>query len=208
MESLLISRINKLRSLAFLLILLFSFESQAQVAGISTSTPFEHRLNKLVEPNQQSNTANKPIKKSTKKISRKTKKSKKKSSKSAKKNTKKAKKSKKKASAKKASAKKASAKKANSSKKPSATNKNGNPPSALNIDPLRDLGIDKGYVCFRVKAYTNTEVSIFSKAACKYIKNSKKFRLTWVPSSNSVIGYRVYFGTSAKITNNFIADVI
>ena len=111
--------------------------------------------------------------------------------------------------AKKAAAKKAAAKKTNSSKKSSTANKNGNaPPSTVNIDPLRDLGLNKGYVYFRVKAYSNIEISDFSKAICTYIKNSKKFNLAWASSSNSVIGYHIYFGTSAKITNNFIADVM
>ena len=106
-------------------------------------------------------------------------------------------------------AKKAAAKKTNSSKKSSTANKNGNaPPSTVNIDPLRDLGLNKGYVYFRVKAYSNIEISDFSKAICTYIKNSKKFNLAWASSSNSVIGYHIYFGTSAKITNNFIADVM
>ena len=111
--------------------------------------------------------------------------------------------------AKKAASKKSAAKKTNSSKKSSTANKNGNaPPSTVNIDPLLDLGLNKGYVCFRVKAYSNIEVSKFSKAVCAYIKNPKKFNLAWAPSSNSVIGYHVYFGTSAKKTNNFISDVM
>jgi len=86
-------------------------------------------------------------------------------------------------------------------------NKNGAPASTLSINPILDLGIDKGYVCFRVKAYSIREISDFSKAVCTYIKNSNQIKLTWIPSSNSVIGYHVYFGTSAK-TTNFITDVM
>ena len=184
----LISRFKIFSNLAFILILLFSFDTQAQVAGIATSNPFEQRLNKIVEPNQQSNTANNPSKKSAKKNTKKVKKSKKKSSKSAKKNTKKVKKSKKKSS--------------------KSAKKNDSPPTFVYIDPIRDLGINKGYVCFRIKAYSNIEVSDFSRAVCTYIKNSKRVKLAWTPRSNSVIGYQVYFGTSAKITKNFITDVM
>ena len=116
----------------------------------------------------------------------------------------------KKVAAKKAAAKKVAAKKvaAKTNKTASKANKNGNPPSSANIDPLRDLGIDKGYVCFRVKAYTNLEVSEFSQAICTYIKNSKKIKLAWNHSSKAIIGYQVYFGNSAKRTNNFISDVM
>ncbi len=111
----------------------------------------------------------------------------------------------KKKAAKKKAAKKKAAKKKTSKKK---TVKNTAPPTHANINPLRDLGIDKGYVCFRVKAYSNTEISVFSPPACTYIKNSKNFKLSWAESSGSTIGYHVYFGNSAKRTNNFLTDVL
>jgi hypothetical protein len=78
----------------------------------------------------------------------------------------------------------------------------------VNINPLRDLGIDKGYICFRIKAYSNTEISKFSKPACTYRKNSKDFKLAWAKGPSSVIGYQVYFGDSAKKTETFLADVL
>ncbi len=117
---------------------------------------------------------------------------------------------KKKAAAKKKTAakKKPAAKKKTAAKKKAATSGNSQPPSTVSINPLRDLGISKGYVCFRIKAYSNIEVSDFSKPVCGYIKNSKSFKLAWTPSSKSVIGYHVYSGTSAKITENFITDVM
>ena len=176
-----ITRVKILRILAYILILI-SFESQAQVTGIHEyKDPFEQRsiANNL---SQQPSTAKNPTKSTTK-----AKKSKKKSSKS----TTKAKKSKKK-----------------SSSNRSASNKSDAPPTFVYIDPIRDLGINKGYVCFRIKAYSNIEVSDFSRAVCGYIKNSKKIKLAWTPRSNSVIGYHVYFGTSAKITKKFITDVM
>ena len=105
----------------------------------------------------------------------------------------------------------------NANNKPKKSNKNtiassnkSRPPSAIKLHPLRDLGIEKGFVCFRVKAYSNIEVSNFSKAVCTYIKNSKAVKLAWAPeSSNSdaIIGYRVYFGNSAKKTNTLVTDV-
>ena len=119
------------------------------------------------------------------------------------------------------------AKKSNSSKKKSNKNKNsksakkskkknnklsnsgnGHPPTKLVINPMRDLGKSKGYICFRIKAYSNTDTSEFSQPVCTYRKNSKNFGLAWDRGSNSVIGYQVFFGTSAKKTNKFLADII
>ncbi len=88
------------------------------------------------------------------------------------------------------------------------TNLAGQPPTKLIINPLRDLGKDKGYICFRIKAYSNTKISSFSKPACTYLKNSNNIKLTWDQVNNSIIGYQVFFGDSAKKTENFLMDVL
>ena len=93
------------------------------------------------------------------------------------------------------------------SQKKTTPSKNSGPETYVDIDSLRDLGIDKGYVCFRIKAYSNNEVSGFSQPACTNIKNSENFRLAWASGKNSVIGYQIYFGDSAKQTENFLADI-
>ena len=107
---------------------------------------------------------------------------------------------------KKAAAKKKTASKSSSKKKYSSSN--SKPPNFVTVSPTRDLGIDKGYICFRVKAYSNTQTSIFSKPACSFIqKDTNEFKLVWSKSSSSVNGYQVYFGNSANKTNTLLADV-
>ncbi len=155
--------------------------------------------------NSKVNTKAAAKKKAAKKKAAKKKKTAKKKTSKKKKTAKKKTSKKKKAAKKKTSKKKKTAKKKTSKKK---IVKNGAPPTHTNINPLRDLGIDKGYVCFRVKAYSNTEISAFSSPACTYIKNSKNFKLSWAESSGPTIGYHVYFGSSAKRTNNFLTDVL
>ena len=174
---------TKILKFLALILRFFCFEAPAQVTGIVTVNPFVQQINKVEKPSQKSSTTKKPTKSN--------KKSKKKTSKSTKKTTTKAKKSKKK-----------------TSSNPSIANTIDTPPSYVYIDPVRDLGINKGYVCFRIKAYSNIEVSDFSRAVCTYIKNSKKVKLAWTPGSDAVIGYQVYFGTSAKITDKFITDIM
>ena len=133
-----------------------------------------------------------------------------KKSKSSKKKTakKKSKSSKKKTAKKKSKSgkKKTAKKKSKSSKKKTAKN-SVNPPNSIEVDPLRDLGMDKGYVCFRIKSYSNTDISNFSKPACTNIKNSDKFILAWAHGSGIILGYQVYFGKSAKKTNSYLTDV-
>ena len=208
-----ISRRKLFRILAFIFILL-SFEAHGQAGGIKIHDPLIQRTNKVEAHSQQPNIANNPTKKKTsksaKKSTKKVKKSKKKSSKSAKKSKTKAKNSKKNTSkSAKKSTKKVKKSKKKSSTNRSASNKSDAPPTFVYIDPNRDLGINKGYVCFRIKAYSNREISDFSKALCTYIKNSNEIKLTWESSSSKyVIGYHLYFGNSAKKTNNFITDVM
>lgn len=99
------------------------------------------------------------------------------------------------------------AKKKAAKKKTTIANKKGNPPSFVNINPLRDLGIYKGYICFRVKAYSNIKTSGYSQPSCTNISNSKNFKLGWINSLAQVIGYPVFFENSANKTGNFLKDV-
>ncbi len=139
-------------------------------------------------------------KKSNKKSAAKKKKSNKKSA------AKKKKSNKKSAAKKKKSNKKSAAKKKKSNKKSAA--KKSDPDNYVSINPTRDLGIENGYICFRVKAYTNTQTSTFSKPVCGYIPTTiNEFKLTWSKSSSSVNGYHVYFGKSVNKTNTLLADV-
>lgn len=92
--------------------------------------------------------------------------------------------------------------------KKAAVKKNGSPPSCVNVNPLRDPGIDKGYICFRTKACSNTEISEFSKPACTYRKNSNNFKLDWAKGPSSVIGYQIYFGDSAKKMETFLVGIL
>lgn len=78
----------------------------------------------------------------------------------------------------------------------------------VEIKPIHELGFVKGYVCFRIKAYTNTESSEFSEPECKYIKNSKTFKLSWKHTQNSVIGFQIYFGSSATDTEYLLTEVM
>ena len=109
--------------------------------------------------------------------------------------------------AKKKAKKKAAKKKSSSKKKTTTANKKDNPPSFVNINSLRDLGIDKGYICFRVKVYSNIKTSGYSQPACTYISNSKNFKLGWTNSLGQVIDYPVFFGNPANKTGNFLKDV-
>ena len=51
------------------------------------------------------------------------------------------------------------------------------------------------------------EISTFSKPACTNIKNSENFILVWAHGSETTLGYQVYFGKSAKKTDNFLSDL-
>ena len=97
---------------------------------------------------------------------------------------------------------------------PSSSPDSTSPPSnnlsnVIEVNPLRDLGLDKGdQVCFRIKSYNNVEVSDFSKPICSKIKNSTQLMLSWNDADGNVIGYYVYFGSSKKKVNEYLADVI
>lgn len=89
-----------------------------------------------------------------------------------------------------------------------------NPPSSnlsnsIVINPLRDLGRNKGdRVCFRIKSYNNVTESDFSGAICNTIKNSKSITLSWNSVPGDVLGYYVYYGIEKNNVSNFLEDVI
>ena len=82
--------------------------------------------------------------------------------------------------------------------------------NSININPMRDLGLDQGKsACFKIKSYNNIGESEFSDAICGQVKNEQSLTLTWEDASGNVVGYYVYFGTNKdKAGDNFLADVI
>ncbi len=82
-------------------------------------------------------------------------------------------------------------------------------PNSIEINPLRDLGLEKGEnICFRLKSYNNVTESDFSKAICGKINNDNSLILSWEDVIGNVDGYYVYFGKNKNNVANFLADVI
>ena len=118
------------------------------------------------------------------------------------------------------SKKKATAKKKSSGKKKNVANKSSknknksknksldttNTLASIEISPWRDLGIEKGPVCFKIKAYSNTDISSFSEPVCTYISDSENMKLTWLKGSDSIIGYQIYFGKTRKKVKTLFID--
>ena len=82
------------------------------------------------------------------------------------------------------------------------------PQNYIDIDPLRDLGFSDGDACFRIKAYTNTDISEFSELACKFIENSNMHTLSWNHDGDTVIGFLVYFFDTDTQTDVLLADMM
>ncbi len=82
-------------------------------------------------------------------------------------------------------------------------------PNSIEINPLRDLGLEKGKnICFRLKSYNNVAESDFSKVICSQIKNDRRLTLSWSDVPGNVSGYFVYYGVSKNNATKFLIDVI
>ncbi len=90
---------------------------------------------------------------------------------------------------------------------PERQNKNT---QAIEINPMRDLGLEKGkQVCFSLKSYNNIAESSFSKAVCGRIRSNHSLTLVWEKAKGKISGYQIYFGKNRKTANeNFLTDMI